>query len=144
MSEQRIPQKHNSIQGGGHEFKVSFRILGTNLDLNEVSNTLELQPTRTHKAGERDLLGETFDRDMWSAESPLGRDADFDEHIRWIMDSVGSRINAVKQLSKGADLSLVCNYRTYNTDQGGFTLSPEALKMCAALGVRVEFHLLFI
>ena len=144
MSDERIPRIHDSVQGSGAEFKVSFRILGTKLDFERLSSTLGLTPSRMHKAGETDILGEKFDRDMWSVESPLGRDAEFNEHIRWIKNAVGSQVNAVKQSSEDADLSLVCSYRTYDTDQGGFVLSPEALRICAEMGVRVEFHLLFI
>ena len=81
---------------------------------------------------------------MWLIESPLGRDVEFAEHIRWINNAIGSHISFLKSDKKDVDLSLVLNYRVYDTDQGGFTLSTDALRACAELGVRMEFFLLFI
>lgn len=135
---------NNALQDSKPEFKLSFRILGTKLDFDQLSTALGLRPSRTHKEGELDILGGTFDRDMWSIESPLGRDAGFDEHIRWLKNAIGSQVGFLRNYSKDADLAIVFNYRSYDTDQGGFTLSPEALRICAEMGVRVEVHLLFI
>lgn len=50
----------------------------------------------------------------------------------------------LKKLWSSADLSIICNYRTYDADQGGFSLTPKNFSLPLELDIRVEFHLLFI
>jgi hypothetical protein len=128
----------------GPEFKASFRILADRLDFATLSMELGVSPTRTHRAEDRDILGKEFGRDMWTFESPLARTASFDEHVTRLNSVLTSRIDFLRRIARNADLSVVCSYRAYETDQGGFSLSPATLGALDELGVRVEFHLMFI
>jgi hypothetical protein len=126
------------------ESKASFRVLGHQLDLEGLSRSLAISPTRTHREGDPDILKQPFSHDMWTLESPLTRDHEIEEHLRWLHNKLRPHLDHLKSLREKADLSVLCNYRCYDTDQGGFTLSPEALSMSCELGVRMEFHLLSI
>jgi hypothetical protein len=54
--------------------KVSFTILGKDLELEKISRSLGLEASHTHKLG--DLISEAhkrrYEHDMWSLDSPLG------------------------------------------------------------------------
>lgn len=132
------------MQDNGPEFRLSFRILGKSLDFNRISATFGITPSRTHRSGETDILSDKFQQDMWLIESPLGHEVEFDRHFEWLKQTFGNRQAAVRRLAKDLDVSVVCNYRTYNTDQGGFLLSPASLSIGNEMGVRIEFHFLFI
>lgn len=132
------------ILGTGPESKVSLRILGEKLDFETLSAGLGVSPARTHRATDRDILGKQFGQDMWTFESPLGRGASLDEHLLRLNSLLESRIDFLRRIAENTDPSIVCSYRTYGTDQGGFSLSPVALGALGQLGLRVEFHIMFV
>lgn len=143
MSGHRNTQ-NSKAQDNSPEFRVSFRVLGKKLDLDRISTEFGITPSRSHRSGETDILQGKFDQDMWLIESPLGREVEFDKHFEWLKQIFGSRLAVVRRLAKDFDVSIICNYRTYNSDQGGFSLSPASLSIGNEMGVRIEFHFLFI
>jgi hypothetical protein len=126
------------------ESRASFRVLGTNLNLDEVTRALGTNPTRVHSPGDVDILGKPFPHFMWLLESPLRTNQDLAAHLDWLGATLSPRLSYLRVLKSSADLSIVCNFRTYDTDQGGFTLRSENLSLPLELDVRMEFHLLFI
>ncbi len=124
------------------EYHAALRILGNPLQLEEITHTLNVQPSRVHVPGDVDILGHSFSDFMWLLESPLGRREDLTAHLTWLRTTLSPSYSYLRSLRNIADISILCSYRTYETDQGGFTLQPDDFSMASELGVRMEFHLL--
>ncbi len=128
----------------GPECHAGFRVSGAHLDLDAITQTLGIKPTHVHGPGDLNILGEPYPDFMWSVDSPLRREEDLGAHLDWLGTTLSPQISYLRTLKNTADLSIVCNYLTSDTDQGGFTLTPRNLSFALELDIRVEFHLLFI
>ena len=109
------------------------------LQPNEIGEFLGIKATRIHLMGEpipvkgrvRGLVRKQFG---WFLESPLGDDRDLAEHLKWLLDSIDPKRDALRELSIKCRIDLFCAFSSEH-GQGGFTFDRVTLDRLATLGV---------
>lgn len=131
-------------------WRASFSVFSISLTHQEISERLGLQPTRTHAKGQprgfRQKDGSispsiVWKDSAWHLTSPLGRDRNLSEHIKWLLDAIEPRAEAIKALR--ADCSLIrlfCGFASHN-GQGGFTLDAGTLGRISRLELNLDIDL---
>lgn len=120
---------------------AGLRIMGTGLDLAAISHNLGVDPTYTHKKGDRANSKEKYNQDMWILNSPLDKKKSLDAHLRWLAKHVNAQYDYLRSLKTGAQIDVFCSY-TSEGDQAGFALSPKALSLFVELGIHLELSLI--
>src|SRR5713226_5671202 len=92
----------------GPECHAVFRVSGRHLDLDEITQTLGIKPTRVHRPGDLDILGKPYPDFMWLLDSPLRREEDLAAHLDWLGATLSPQISYLRMLKSTADLSIVC------------------------------------
>ena len=119
---------------------VAFSIFGAALDFRAISETLKLQPSRTHSAGARYVLG-TYPTDGWGIECPLEKTEPLDAHLNWLSEKLEPHYEFLRSLARKAELRVYIGF-TFRCEQNGFTISPENLKFFTELNLPIEVTIL--
>ncbi|HYJ79567.1 MAG TPA: DUF4279 domain-containing protein [Longimicrobiaceae bacterium] len=117
---------------------AALRIMGPGLDLDAISAVLG-PPSHTHRAGDRAKSGAVYRHDLWSLESPLGREEVPGAHLGWLAERLRPHLDYLRGLKDGAALDLFCSITS--DDQGGFALPADALALPGELGIPIEVSL---
>ncbi len=120
---------------------AGIRIMGNCLDLESITSHLGIEPTHRHKEGEPAKCQENYCQDMWSLQAPLDKKKKLDSHLRWLVKFLSSHYDYLQALKPDAQIDVFCSY-TFEGDQGGFSLSPKALSIFTALGIKLEVSLI--
>ena len=120
---------------------VALIIAGTGLDLDHISEGLHIQPTDAHRAGELNLIGQPFQHDMWSLETPLPESDSLETHLRWLGEELSPHHAYLRSLKTVAEVYVYCGLNS-DSDQCGFSLSPEALALFTDVGISMEVTIL--
>lgn len=116
-------------------FSAALRIFGEHLDIDEISRTLGIQPTHSHRKGERrNNMAPPWPHDMWSFMPPIEEDRPLDEHILAVWSAVRSNIPYLRALKEKFDVDVFCTYRT-NSETAGFEVGHECLGLFAELEI---------
>ena len=112
----------------------------------EIESRTGLIPTRSHRKGEanprRPRTMPVWKDDLWCLESPLDEDASLDSHLLWLSETLEPHTEILRELADaGHFVNIFCGYRS-DSDQGGFSLSPEALSIISKVPVSVTFSIL--
>ncbi len=126
------------------DFRVTFVVQGTNLDLEAISRAINIAPTHIHRAGDLSLTKKPLPHDMWALTSPLERqDEPFDAHLKWLAERLKPHRDFIKSLKSGAEIYIRCGYTT-EKEQAGFTLSPKAVELLTDLDISMDVSILSI
>lgn len=125
----------------GQDSSVSFIVYGTRLELDGITRNLGLSPLRTHRVGDLDILGKPYLQDMWLLDSPLEESADLNAHLMWLGQQLEPHYEYIRSLKTSAELRIYCAYHS-DSDQSGFSISPEALSIFTKLGIPMEVSIL--
>jgi len=117
--------------------KVYLSISGVCLDIDRITRTLAVAPTKSHRAGDRDALGGKYNDDLWLLESPLPPEDVLDAHLGWIKERIAPHCAFIRSLMQTAKVTLSCDVLS-ETDQCGFDISPETLDAFVGLGIPLE------
>jgi hypothetical protein len=120
---------------------VALIIAGIGLDLERVSHELQMQPTDAHRAGEANIIGKPFPSDMWQLETQLPDSEPLDTHLRWLVAKLKPHYAYLRSLKVVADVYVYCGVNS-DSDQCGFSLSPEALALFSEVGMSLEITIL--
>ncbi len=117
-------------------------MIGEELTPDEVGAILGLEATRTHRKGQlRSLRHEgVWDKSFWYFQSPLGPDREIADHLRWLLDSLEAKADALAALSEKFRIDFFCGFSS-GSGQGGFTLDAVLLSRLARLGVPLVLDL---
>lgn len=115
--------------------------MGKGLDLDAISARTGLSPTHMHHLGELTKQGDTYEQDMWTLNSPLGKKEELEVHLAWLDQQLRSHYDYLRSLKSQAKLDVFCSY-TSEGDQAGFSLSPEALAIFSEVGIKLELSLI--
>ncbi|MFZ5975124.1 MAG: DUF4279 domain-containing protein [Bacillota bacterium] len=118
-------------------FSSTLRIFGDIDNLNQISKTLGLKPTYSHKKGEpksKKNNNIVWDRDMWSYDSPVPEDRHLDVHIQKLWDILKPHKEYLKGLKKELTVDVFNGYRS-NSSTAGFEVSPSSLEMFVELDI---------
>jgi hypothetical protein len=121
--------------------RASLRIFGETLQPHEIAEELGLEATHSHLKGERHSRGRAVWRESaWLLQSPLGKESDLAEHLRWLVDCLEPKLDVIKKLSGEYRVDLFCGFSS-GCGQGGFTLDGSMLERIAGLGVPLALDL---
>lgn len=131
-------------------WRASFCVFSVILTHQAISDRLGLQPTCTHTKGQpkgfRHEDGSispsiVWKDSAWFLTSPLGRDRNLAEHIKWLLDSLEPRAEAINALRPECSLiRLFCGFASHG-GQGGFTLDPDTMGRISKLGLNLDMDL---
>jgi len=124
------------------EFSASLRIFGSNLDFDLISHRLEIQPTETHRAGDRGASSREYEEDFWCLESPLSRLKPLNDHVLWLRGMLQNRRAFLNTVKENANVRSFCSV---NTDGAhcSFDLTVDALRFFSELELNIELSTIF-
>jgi hypothetical protein len=126
----------------GHEdepvffkFSATLRIAGDGVDFDEISRTLGLSPTHSHRKGERrSPSAEPWQHDVWSYRPVVDRAQPLDKHITALWDAVRPHIAYLRSLKQKFHVDIFCGYRS-NSCTAGFKVDYLCLGLFSELEV---------
>jgi Domain of unknown function (DUF4279) len=126
------------------EFSVAFRVKSTDLDPQDVTNALGLEPSKSHKRGDahRGPSGKRysdFSGGLWSLKSPLAASASLDEHLLALLDQLGSRAATIRELTVDYRIDFFIGVFGNGLGNFVFSISGEVLQSVAKLRVTLDF-----
>jgi len=122
---------------------ASFRVQGKALDLEAITRTLGISPSHSHKMGDPGPLSRPYALDMWMLSAPLDKALPLEAHLIWLSDVLAPHHQFLNSIREVSEIDIYCHYAFYS-DQNGFTLSPQALKVFMDLGLPLDIGLLYI
>jgi hypothetical protein len=123
--------------------QASLCIYSETLTHEQIGTALGLKATRTHSKGQprskqvRKYLHKDW---AWILSTPTGGHPNLVEHLRWLLDAIEPRADALRALSADCKVLLMCGFSSGN-GQGGFTLDSPTLERIARLGVSLVLDL---
>jgi hypothetical protein len=117
---------------------AGVRVFGETLQPEEIGAALGLKATDTHVKGQPRSRGhkEVWPHSLWSLASPLSDDKEMAIHLKWLLDSLESKVDVIRALSAKYRVDLFCGFSS-GSGEGGFTLDSTTLARIAKLGVPV-------
>lgn len=126
--------------------KLSFRVMGRELDPDEVSAALRLQPAECHRRDDPHLgkggrrYG-TFREGLWMLKSNAAPEANLEAHLRDVLQRLSGREAILRQFRENG-LRMDVFVGVFGiTCSRGFSLSPELARSLGELGLMIGFDL---
>jgi Domain of unknown function (DUF4279) len=116
-------------------YSATLRIYGEISSLEEISARLNLQPTSTHRKGEKKgprSLG--FRHDMWSYSADLDESEPLERHIDALWTKLKPHKNYLRRLKKSLTVNVFLGYRS-NSGTAGFEVPCSSLEMFTELEI---------
>jgi hypothetical protein len=120
---------------------AAFRIYGIGLDLESVTRELGIKPDHQHTHGELDPGKRPYAHDMWSLNSPLGKDRELELHVNWLAERFSNRRNYILSLKEKFKVDIYC-WKNCFKEQASLVLSSKALKIFTQLDLDLGVSLL--
>jgi hypothetical protein len=116
-------------------YGATLRIFGQIPNLEELTSTLGVSPTYTHRRGEqRGFRSSLYEHDMWSYMAPVPEDRPLDVHIQTLWSHIKPHRNFLIGLKKRLTVDVFCGYRS-NCGTAGFEVSYRSLEMFMELEI---------
>jgi hypothetical protein len=118
--------------------KASLRISSTTLQPSEIAEIIGLEATKTHTKGtlKNSRFTLVWPTSLWLLNSPLSDQNGMADHLRFLLDLLEPKMDALKQLFEKCQIDLFCGFSS-DSGQGGFTLDAVTLsrlsKLCVPL-----------
>jgi len=132
--------------GGRIESKVSLRIMGNSVNPKEISDLLKIQPSYTHRKGDRNILfsgrriGDRTEN-IWSLESEVDSFSCVEEHLSSLVGLLKNKNEELQILRKnGLRMDLFVGIFC-EEEQFGFSMGQDLVSNLASLGLGVEFDI---
>jgi Domain of unknown function (DUF4279) len=116
-------------------YSATLRIYGQISDLDELTSTLRVSPTNSHKRGDRQgPRSPAFMHDMWSYTAPVPEDRPLDVHLRTLWSHIKAHREFLMYLKGRLTVDVFCGYRS-NCGTAGFEVSHHSLEMFMQLEI---------
>jgi Domain of unknown function (DUF4279) len=116
-------------------FSATLRIHGEALDLSEITRSMGLVPTHTHKKGESRRSGRhPYADDAWHYNAELPENAPLDAHLQILWADVAPARDFLLALKAKHKVDVFCGYRT-NHGSAGFEVEAKSLAIFTALDI---------
>ncbi len=116
-------------------YSASLRIFGDNLDFEEITNNIGIQPTLTHRKGDKKGPNSPgFKEDLWCYNPKLTEDKPLEEHINALWHSIKGSMDYLLLLKQRAKVDVFLGYRS-NIDHAGFEIPHTCLEMFVRLEI---------
>jgi len=123
-----------------HSYSVQFRISGKDLNPDEVTRRLDLQPCQVRIAGERRSASQVWDESLWSYDGRATSDeaakewASLEDGLRHVLDKLLPKKGLIQEYTRTHEAVWWCGHFQSGFD-GGPTLSSSLLALLGDLGV---------
>ena len=145
MDESDKPKMFRTIRGflDGHEpdgpnyfkYSVTLRVHGDEVPFEEISQTLGVAPTRSHRKGERrGPNSPEYRDDAWHYQPPVPEEEPLASHIEGLWTVVRPAVAYLKSLKQRNKVDVFCGYRS-NCDTAGFEVPHTCLELFTTLEV---------
>ena len=129
----------------GKWYRVSLRLMGDGLPLDDIESKLGLVPSHTGRKGDHfrgDSRRAKYQSNVWVWNNPAESDVSFEEQITGLLNVIESKKSILKEILSLPDVEgeLFLGYGSQN-GQGGAYLSPDILKRIAECGLSLDLDL---
>ena len=114
-------------------YDACVRIFGERLNMEEISAALKLQPTKTHRKGERGKT-RTYEQDMWQFQPPMEEREPLHKHIDALWLVLKPHKRYLLELKKSFTVDVFLGYRS-NCDHAGVEVPHSSLEMFLELEI---------
>ena len=116
-------------------YSATLRIFGNIDDFDAISRELRLEPTHTHRRGDRPRpTAAPYKEEMWSYTAPVDRSEPLGEHI----DALWARLKPHKQflltIKQSLTVDIFLGYHS-DCDHAGVEVPPSSLEVFTQLGI---------
>ena len=114
---------------------ASLRIAGGQLRREEIDSELGAHATHWYQKGEpisRRNPKALRPLSIWVLDSPLGSREEMALHLKWLLNFVEPRLDALKRLAEEGEVDFFCGFAS-ESGQGSFTLNHELLRVLGTL-----------
>jgi len=116
-------------------YSATLRIFGEIPNLEEISATLKLQPTDSHRKGEkRNSRAAAYSHDMWSYNPPVDESEPLQRHIDALWLELKPHKLYLLELKKSVNVDVFLGYRS-NCDTAGIEVPHTCLEMFSELEI---------
>ena len=116
-------------------YSATLRIFGDIVNMDEISATLNLKPTHTHRKGEkRGNRAVEYGQDMWSYRPPLGKSEPLHRHIDALWLKLKPHKHYLLELKKSVRVDVFLGYQS-NCDTAGIEVPHTSLEMFSELEI---------
>ncbi len=116
-------------------YSATLRIFGHIPNLEEISGHLGLQPSYTHRKGDKpDPRHSGFQHDMWSYDPPVDKSEKLEKHIYALWAKLKPHKRYLLGLKKSLAVDVFLGYRT-NCDHAGIEVPHTSLEMFEELEI---------
>lgn len=123
-------------------YRVSLRLLGDGLPVDEIEAKLDLAPSHVGRNGEPNHRGWKHLSNVWVWRYPAESNVEFEEQIAGLLDVLEPKVDALKEILSLPEVEgeLFLGFGS-TSGQGGALFSPELLRRIAACGLSVLLDL---
>ena len=141
MNDADAERDHRTFRGAFSDeptyfsYSATLRIFGTIPDLDELTRRLGVQPTSSHRLGDRRHPSSApYKHDMWSYKAPVIKSEPLSVHIDALWFTFRERKEYLLQLKKEVQVDIFLGYRS-NCDHAGFEVPHDSLAIFLALEI---------
>ena len=117
------------------KFSATLRVHGDEVPFEQISQTLGVAPTSSHRKGERrGPLSPAYRDDAWHYQPPVPESEPLARHIEALWAVVRPSVGYLKGLKLRYKVDVFCGYRS-NCDTAGFEVPHTCLELFTALEV---------
>jgi hypothetical protein len=111
------------------DYSATLRIAGNIGNIDEITRLLELNPTYSHKIGERHgPRSKPFPHDMWEYSPNIPKEQPLHEHINALWSAVKNKKNELLSFKEKYSVDIFLGYRS-NSDMAGIEIPYESLEI---------------
>ena len=116
-------------------YSATLRIFGDIADMEQISANLGIEPTDSHRKGERrGNRSAPYRHDMWSYSPPVEGSKPLHKHIDALWEVLKPHKQYLLRLKKSVTVDVFLGYRT-NCDTAGIEVPHTSLEMFAELRI---------
>ena len=116
-------------------YSATLRIFGEIANMEEISAALGLQPTHSHRKGEkRNEQAQAYLHNMWSYDPPLDKSEPLHRHIDALWLKLKPHKHYLVNLKKSVSVDVFLGYRS-NCDTAGIEVPHTTLEMFSELEI---------
>jgi Domain of unknown function (DUF4279) len=129
------------------KYSATLRIFGTIPVLDQITQSLGVTPTHTHRKGDRIFLhrpsSPVFEHDHWSYESSVDENEKLHVHIDALWEVFKDRREYLVELKKSVTVDVFLGYRS-NCDNAGVDVPHRSLDIFAELQVPFALSIIVV
>lgn len=116
-------------------YRATLRISGDGLDFDDISQTLRLLPTHSHrKGGQIKPRSRPYLHDMWSYTPPIPEEGPLEDHINALWSDIRHAKRYLLGLKETATVDVFCGYRS-NVATAGIQVPHTCLTLFMELEI---------